>query len=305
MDRGELGLAVAIPASCSVEVTIVVTAAAGLPNYDCDPVEELPPIRRGTCSNDGQSAIWDTLVFLPGPRNYACDVRRVDPSRFQSSTRRNRFEEDQMRVVLAAVLTTDSNAVDIGAHGGTVLRELMRCAPLGSHVAYEPLPDHAERLARLFPTVDVRQVALAHEEGEANFVHVTTLSPWSGLRRRLYPPSVSEEDLEEFTVQVEVLDRSLPEGYVPNLIKIDVEGAEEWVLRGALQVLRTHKPTVIFEHSLTACDAFGTSSASLYQFICEEAGFRIFDLAGDGPYTLSEFQESQWHSKCLNYLAQP
>lgn len=53
----------------------------------------------------------------------------TDTSRFQATVRRNRFEEDQMRLVLASVLSSNSNAVDIGAHGGTVLREIIRCAP--------------------------------------------------------------------------------------------------------------------------------------------------------------------------------
>lgn len=138
-----------------------------------------------------------------------------------------------------------------------------------------------------------------------SFVHVTSLSPWSGLRRRPYPATVREDDIEEITVRVEPLDQSLPEGYVPELIKIDVEGGEEWVLRGALNVLMTHGPTVIFEHSVSACENFGTTCASLYKLICEEAGFRIFDLAGDGPYTLPEFEESQRQLRCINYLAKP
>ena len=229
----------------------------------------------------------------------------TDKSRFLTTVRRNHFEEDQMRLVLASVLNSDSNAVDIGAHGGSVLSEILRCAPQGSHVAYEPLPDHAKRLTRLFPDVDVREVALSHEEGQTSFVHVKTLSPWSGLLRRPYPPDVKDEDLEEITVRVERLDQSLPEGFVPRLIKVDVEGAEEWVLRGALQVLRTHGPTVIFEHSVMACKAFETTTSSLYQVICEEAGFRIFDLAGDGPYSLPEFEESQRQLRSINYLAQP
>lgn len=229
----------------------------------------------------------------------------TDATRFLATVRRNRFEEDQIRMVLASVLSSDSNAVDIGAHGGTVLNEMLRCAPQGKHVAYEPLPDLAKRLTGLFPTVDVRQVALADREGETTFVHVTTLSPWSGLRRRPYPPHVRDEDLEEITVRVEQLDCSLPEGYVPKLIKVDVEGGEEWVLRGALQILRKYQPTVIFEHSVSACAAFGTTSASLYHLICDEAGFRIYDLAGDGPYTLGEFEESQRQLRWINYLAQP
>jgi FkbM family methyltransferase len=242
---------------------------------------------------------------LPAPAALMPSSLGTDVGRFRAAARRNRYEEDQMRLVLATVLTTNSNAIDVGAHGGTVLQDLVRFAPQGRHVAYEPLPVHAGRLARLFPTVDVRQVALSDKEGEASFVHVTTLSPWSGLRRRPYPSAVGEGDLEQITVRVERLDDSLPAGYVPSLIKVDVEGAEEWVLRGALNTLRAHRPVVVFEHSVSGCWSYGTTSASLYRLLSDEAGFRIFDLAGDGPYTLSEFEESQRQLRWVNYLGRP
>jgi FkbM family methyltransferase len=229
----------------------------------------------------------------------------TDVSRFQATTRRNQYEDQQMRLVLATALGPESNAVDVGAHGGTVLREVQRLAPRGQHLAYEPLPDQARKLAQLFPEVDVRQSALADREGRTTFVHVTTLSPWSGLQRRPYPDYVKEEDLEEIPVTVERLDSSLPEGYVPTVIKVDVEGAEEMVLRGALGTLVAHRPLVIFEHSISASWGYGTTSASLYRLLCDEAGYRIFDLAGDGPYTAPEFEESQRQLRWVNYIARP
>jgi FkbM family methyltransferase len=231
------------------------------------------------------------------------DARFAD--RFQANVRRNRYEDVQMRVVLAAALAPDSNAVDVGACEGTVLQEVLRLAPQGKHLAYEPLPVQARRLGRRFPEAEVREVALADREGETTFVHVTTLSPWSGLLRRPYSAGVEDEDLEEITVRVERLDRSLPEGYVPTLIKVDVEGAEEWVLRGALATLTTHQPLVLFEHAATAAAPYGTTSASLYHLLRDEAGLRIFDLAGDGPYTVEEFEDSQRQLRWVNYLARP
>jgi hypothetical protein len=46
----------------------------------------------------------------------------TDTSRFQATVRRNRFEDDQVRLVLASVLTSDSNAIDIRAHGNRATR---------------------------------------------------------------------------------------------------------------------------------------------------------------------------------------
>lgn len=241
----------------------------------------------------------------PIPPGTAPSVLGTDVSRFHLTTRRNRYEEEQMRLVLAMALAPDSNAIDVGAHGGTVLREILRLAPQGSHLAFEPLPAEAQRLVKLFPEVDVRQVALADSEGETTFVHVTSLTSWSGLRQRDYPSSVTDDDLAEMRVRVERLDQSLPQGYVPELIKVDVEGAEEWVLRGALATLQNHRPVVIFEHSMSASAIYGTTSSSLHHLLCQEAGLRIFDLAGDGPYTVDEFEESQFQLRWVNYIARP
>ena len=95
--------------------------------------------------------------------------------------------------------------------------------PDGRHVAYEPLPAFCDALKREFPRVDVRCVALGDRLGMREFVHVRNLPGYSGFRERRYP---CVADIERLLVPVERLDDSLPQGYIPHLIKIDVEGAE-------------------------------------------------------------------------------
>ncbi len=56
----------------------------------------------------------------------------------------------------------------------------------------------------------------------AQFNYVRNLPGYSGLKRRAYP---RPPDVEVLEVRTERLDDHLPEGYVPALIKIDVEGA--------------------------------------------------------------------------------
>jgi hypothetical protein len=95
--------------------------------------------------------------------------------------------------------------------------------------------------------------------------------------------------VEQLTVRVERLDDALPEGLVPALIKIDVEGAEEQVLTGALETLRRHRPVVVLEHGNRAAE-YGTRPDSIFALLCDEAGLRIFDMDGAGPYTLEQFR---------------
>jgi hypothetical protein len=106
---------------------------------------------------------------------------------------------------------------------------------------------------------------------------------YSGLRERTYPRAV---DRELITVATERLDDHLPEGCAPAFIKIDVEGAECLVIEGALRTLAAHRPTVVVEHGPGGSDHYGSTPAQLHRLLCDGAGLRIFDLDGEGPYSL-------------------
>lgn len=110
----------------------------------------------------------------------------------------------------------------------------------------------------------IANVALSKENGTATFNYVVSNPSYSGLRKRQYDRS-GEQDTT-ITVQTRRLDDFLPKDYRPDLIKIDVEGGELFVLEGAQQTLRMHKPVVVFEHGLGASEFY------------EATPERIFDL---------------------------
>jgi FkbM family methyltransferase len=192
--------------------------------------------------------------------------------------------------------------VDVGAHTGAVLTEILRAAPSGRHIAYEPLPHLAEGLRASFPQVDVRCAALTDHAGEGSFARVRAAEAWSGLVFRPLPGNM-EPDLEEINVRLEVLDDALPPGFEPTLVKIDVEGGEEGVLRGALRTLAEHKPLVIMEHGYGAANAYGTEPDDVYGLLVDGAGLRVFDLDGGGPYGLEDFKRAYFTSERVNWVA--
>lgn len=198
-----------------------------------------------------------------------------------------------MKELLADVLTVDSNCVDIGACQGEVLSDMVRLAPEGRHIAYEPLPEMFSRLANNFSSVDVRQAAVADRNGETTFVHVIDAPAWSGLRRSGIP--LSKPALEEFRVRMVRLDDDLPADYVPALIKIDVQGAELQTIEGALRTISVHKPTILFEHGHGA-RAYGTTPDQIFEQLCSRCGLQIFSLRGGPALTLEEFRASkEWN----------
>jgi FkbM family methyltransferase len=212
--------------------------------------------------------------------------------------RREALDHEHLRVLLAGSLSADASCIDVGAHDGGVLREIVRCAPRGRHIAYEPLPHLAAALARDYPDVDVRNAALSDHDGEETFLHDRTEPMRSTLHAHAF---TDREHATEIRVRVERLDGALPDDYVPALVKIDVEGAEAEVLRGAVETLRRHRPLVVFEHG-----AGGSSSPSeVYSILVVEADYRIFDLDGMGPYSLSEFEATYPQPTMWNWIAGP
>src|SRR5688572_29459945 len=85
-----------------------------------------------------------------------------------ASGRRDRKDASHLRCLLAWTLKEDSNCVDIGSYRGEVLAEIVRLAPRGRHIAFEPLPAQAERLRAAFPGVEVRNAAVSDKTGEAS-----------------------------------------------------------------------------------------------------------------------------------------
>ncbi len=208
-------------------------------------------------------------------------------------------EEVAMRAVIASALRIDSTYVDVGANRGQILREAVRVAAQGRHIAFEPIPSLAAEVGESFPQVDCRQMALAAEAGTAEFCHFRSLDGWSGLRRS---PEISDErgDPEYITVTVSTLDEEVGE-LRPRLIKIDVEGAELAVLEGARTVLSKLKPLVIFEHVADAAALYGSDPAALWELLAG-LGYRVFSITGDGPFTSSAFCQS---TGVVNWLASP
>ena len=216
--------------------------------------------------------------------------------------RRDRIDNQNLRLLMAFALTEDSNCIDIGAHKGGVLAEMVRVAPHGKHIAYEPLPFLYKYLVDHFPSVDVRQAAVSNEEGQTSFTYVKNLPTHSGFRERPYPV---QPQLEEMTVRTETLDGSLPAEYVPALIKIDVEGAERLVIEGAIETITKCKPIVVFEHGELTASHYDTHPGQIYELLHNKAGLRIFDLDGKGPYTLGQFEETCTRGDRWNFVARP
>jgi FkbM family methyltransferase len=204
-----------------------------------------------------------------------------------------------MSAVLACSLRGDGTYVDVGTNRGQVLREALRVAPAGRHVAFEPIPQLAREVALAFPTVDCRQKALGARPEVTEFCHFRNLDGWSGLRRS---PEISdrEGDPEYISVEVSTLDEEM-RGTAPAVVKIDVEGAELAVLEGGRSLLAEVKPIVIFEHFSGAAALYGAPLGAPWDLLAE-LDYEIFAVTGEGPVTRAAFAQGEG---VVNWLARP
>jgi FkbM family methyltransferase len=187
--------------------------------------------------------------------------------------------------------------VDVGSNRGQVLGEAVRIAPSATHLAFEPIPELAGQISAAFPTVECRQKALGASAGRAEFCHFRDLDGWSGLRRN---PEISDERgrPEYIEVEVSTLDIEMA-GLDPSVVKIDVEGAELEVLRGARGVLERCRPLLILEHVPQTAVLYGASSRELWVLLAESS-YEIFTATGEGPVTSAMLGA---HPDVVNWIA--
>ena len=173
------------------------------------------------------------------------------------------------------ILPPDALLLDVGAHRG--LFSLVHCASGGARraVLFEPsgsLADDARALLQLNGfnhRADVRVCGIG-ERLEPRPIVEDAL----GFARAAPPGSVSA------TVDFTTLDHEWRRlGTAPAIVKIDVEGAEAEVVRGADALLREERPIVFLELHLDELERRQESIERLLRPLTTQ-GYRCFDPSG-------------------------
>jgi FkbM family methyltransferase len=211
----------------------------------------------------------------------------------------------QIRLLISYVMSEAANGIDVGANRGTFTAELLRAAPHGEHIAFEPVPALAAALVSRYPSLSVYQAALSNEDSVAEFEVIEGNEALSSLDvgRNLNEFSVSAADRRRIEVPTLRLDSVLSDEYEPTLIKIDVEDTELAVLLGAEQTITRYQPWVVFEHGTNTGRIPKETSNRIFQLLCVRAGLRLFDIDGNGPLTLDAFAARAGSGDIWNWVA--
>lgn len=189
----------------------------------------------------------------------------------------NRRYDIQTLEVMRRVLRKDSNCVDVGCHQGSILREMLRLAPKGTHFAFEPLPELYQGLKQSFGALEnlhLHDCALNDVAGTTSFQHVVSNPGYSGFLRRRYDRP--DEQIQQITVRTDLLDRVVPGDITIQFIKVDVEGAELQVFKGAIETIRRSRSVIVFEHGRGSAESYGTRPEAVHELLAARCGLRLF-----------------------------
>lgn len=201
---------------------------------------------------------------------------------------------DQRREIRAALsaLAEGVVAVDVGANKGAYLYWLRWAVGAAGRVfAYEPQPRLASYLRSMctrmkWRNVVVRDCAISDCAGTGT-LHVPGPgeSPGASLEEAILETSACRD----LSCRTDTLDHQLEEAGAIALLKVDVEGHELAVFRGALRTLTCYAPVLLFE-----CEARHLRKHSMQDVFAFLAGlgYRGSFFSPEGLLPVSRFDPS-------------
>jgi FkbM family methyltransferase len=220
----------------------------------------------------------------------------------------NNIRYDRLtEMILKIVIQKSSNCIDIGCHTGEILNHLLKLAPEGQHYAFEPIPGLFASLQKKYAgKAVIFPFALADENGRTTFNFVRNAPAYSGIRQRKY--AIKNPDIETLQVEKKKLDAVISPDVKIDFIKIDVEGAEFEVLKGAARILKDSKPLILFECGLGGSDYYGVKPQSIYDYLVKKNHYNIYTLNDwlkrRAPLSLAQFTVNYDLNKEYYFIAQ-
>lgn len=220
---------------------------------------------------------------------------------------RTGYEESLTRLMRSALDAPGKSYIDVGANVGifcfAVADVLLRNG--GKALAIEPVPGNFAFLQdsieanRLRDVVDSVCWAVGDREGtltlsQLKYGEIVNAVPlgWGAEGSteadilRWSEPSQRAKGVSLLNTPMTTLDRLVLERKMKNvaMLKIDVEGAELFVLKGARETLRSFRPVVYAEFHQPLMTANGTTFESISAF-CREEAYDILFFTGEGRLT--------------------
>ncbi len=171
---------------------------------------------------------------------------------------------------------------DIGAHSGLISAMFCAANPRNTVYSFEPSPILAERLFairdlnRFGERMNVEKIAI----GDADKTMEMVLDPAGGFIQ----PQRFDHTMWAAPEAVHVRMETIPSAAsrfnaIPRFIKIDIESYEFEAIKGAIQFLSRHKPTLFLELHLNYLEQRNLSARVVVDLL-QQCGYSLYTAAG-------------------------
>ncbi|MBV9559512.1 MAG: FkbM family methyltransferase [Bradyrhizobium sp.] len=158
--------------------------------------------------------------------------------------RMRRLGAREKEIKLLPLLCSDAKlAVDVGGNLGLYVHHLRKLCK--GVVVFEPIPALQSYLRKQYRDVRVEGVALSDSPGHAELRMPSGIHSWATIATTNDLSLADPARLTSIEVPVRTLDSYDFAGV--GILKVDVEGHEEQVLRGAVKLLSRDKPNIVVE----------------------------------------------------------
>jgi FkbM family methyltransferase len=208
-------------------------------------------------------------------------------------------------VWLCRELRSGGVMIDVGANVGEYSALAADIVGRRGHVyAFEPAPDNVASLCERFRSrsnVTVVEAAVSDRAGTSTFF----LDRARSTRHSLAPANVGKAGRSVVVTQV-TLDDYCDRLSRLDVVKIDAQGAESHIIRGARRLLTTFRPTIVLELWPRGLESFGASADTVLAAL-RVCGYSVYRLSAKGSLKperfVEEFLRSSGGPQSINVIA--
>lgn len=226
----------------------------------------------GSCPGfAGSFPYHGTRIYFPK----RCEV-------FHMTCRQGTFERDNVNLLCLFARRGDT-VLDVGANIGLMAAPILRRCPEARVVSFEPSPATLAYLHKTLATSPyaarwcVVPKALCDQEGTVDFYTAAEdRGAYDGLADTERGGPTHKVTVQASTLDAEWLRLGRP---TVSVIKIDVEGAELRVLKGASRCITVHQPPILIEWSSRNLTAHAVPPSALLEF-AEQTKYTLHSVPG-------------------------
>lgn len=190
------------------------------------------------------------------------------------------YERENIEIIIN-LISDNSVYLDVGANIGLMAIPILKSNYSCTVVSFEPSPNSVSYIKRTLQDSHLKdrwhliEKGVGSKPGSLEFCFsLKELGAYDGFRSTNRMPMSGKTTVPVTTIDLEWKKQGKPR---VSVIKIDVEGAEMEVLKGAIECIEQEKPSILIEWNMKNLQAYACSPNEIIYF-SEKYNYQIYSI---------------------------